>query len=310
MTFAADFFARWRVRLGYFLAVIMLLLARPTPQSILIGGLIGLLGLAVRAYAAGYLHKQEILTTTGPYAYTRNPLYFGSSFLALGAVMAHTVLDWWSAPPALLFSCLQLCNAPRRTRTAHQASRRIRFLRCLLSHYFSPASPRKPNPHLPRARILLGPIQKESRIRSHYRLLLPADGLSHNLAPTCRLIFLSSNCRTTRGVPTTSISLLDQKFAPIKSARITIQKWQMSNSDYRDRYPACSSVSVGSSSFGVNPKGIPPGTGKDSPAPSTPDSVISNEYPQGSLAGSFDTRPCQCNRDLALISPRAIRFST
>lgn len=85
---AADFFARWRVRLGYFLAPIVLVLARPSPQSIVIGGLVGLVGLAIRACAAGYLHKKEILTTTGPYAHTRNPLYFGSSFLALGAAIA------------------------------------------------------------------------------------------------------------------------------------------------------------------------------------------------------------------------------
>jgi protein-S-isoprenylcysteine O-methyltransferase Ste14 len=85
---AADFFARWRVRLGYVLAVVLLLLARPTPRAMLIGGLVGLFGLAVRAYAAGYLHKQKILTITGPYAHTRNPLYFGSSFLALGAAVA------------------------------------------------------------------------------------------------------------------------------------------------------------------------------------------------------------------------------
>jgi protein-S-isoprenylcysteine O-methyltransferase Ste14 len=90
---ASDFFARWRVRLGYVLAPIVLLLARPTLQSILVGGLIGIIGLAIRAYAAGYLHKKEILTTTGPYAYTRNPLYFGSSFLALGAAISmHSVI--------------------------------------------------------------------------------------------------------------------------------------------------------------------------------------------------------------------------
>jgi len=84
----ADFFARWRVRLGYILAVVLLLLASPTPQTIVLGGMIGLLGLVIRAYAAGFLHKQEILTTTGPYAYTRNPLYFGSSFLAILFVWA------------------------------------------------------------------------------------------------------------------------------------------------------------------------------------------------------------------------------
>ncbi len=85
---AADLFARWRVRSGYFLAPIVLVLARPSPHSIVIGGLVGLVGLAIRACAAGYLHKKEILTTTGPYAHTRNPLYFGSSFLALGAAIA------------------------------------------------------------------------------------------------------------------------------------------------------------------------------------------------------------------------------
>lgn len=96
---AADFFARWRVRLGYFLAVILLVLARPTPKSIAIGGLVGLVGLAIRAYAAGYLHKQDVLTTTGPYSYTRNPLYFGSSFLALGAALA---MRSWIAGALLL----------------------------------------------------------------------------------------------------------------------------------------------------------------------------------------------------------------
>ncbi len=85
---AADFFARWRVRLGYPVAIVVLILARPTPNTILMGGLIGLVGLVLRAYAAGFLHKQEILTTTGPYSYTRNPLYFGSSLLTLGAAVA------------------------------------------------------------------------------------------------------------------------------------------------------------------------------------------------------------------------------
>jgi protein-S-isoprenylcysteine O-methyltransferase Ste14 len=87
-----DFFARWRVRIGYILAIVVLWLARPTPVSILAGAAVGLLGLLIRAYAAGYLHKQEVLTVTGPYSYTRNPLYFGSSILAAGAAIAmHSV---------------------------------------------------------------------------------------------------------------------------------------------------------------------------------------------------------------------------
>jgi len=85
---AIDFFARWRVRIGYLLAAVVLYLSRPVPRSLVIGASIGVIGLAIRAYAAGYLQKQEVLTTTGPYAYTRNPLYFGSGILALGAAIA------------------------------------------------------------------------------------------------------------------------------------------------------------------------------------------------------------------------------
>jgi len=92
---AAALFARWRVRLGYLLAVFVLWFARPTPRSVLSGAVVGLAGLWIRAYAAGYLHKQEVLTVTGPYAHTRNPLYLGSSLLALGAAIA--ARSWISA---------------------------------------------------------------------------------------------------------------------------------------------------------------------------------------------------------------------
>lgn len=109
---AADFFAGWRVRLGYLVAVIMLVVARPTPRSIIIGGVVGLLGLAIRGYAAGYLHKQEILTTTGPYAYTRNPLYLGSSFLALGAAIA--MRSWVGGALLLVYFSLVYSFVMRR----------------------------------------------------------------------------------------------------------------------------------------------------------------------------------------------------
>src|ERR1700737_3887793 len=88
MNSAGAFFARWRVRLGYPLAIAVLFFARPNPRSIFCGALVGLVGLALRAWAAGYLHKQEVLTVTGPYAYTRNPLYLGSAVLALGVAIA------------------------------------------------------------------------------------------------------------------------------------------------------------------------------------------------------------------------------
>lgn len=91
----ATLFARWRVRLGYPLAVIVLWFARPLSKSILYGAALGLAGLWIRGYAAGYLHKQTILTVTGPYAHTRNPLYFGSALLTLGAAVA--TRSWISA---------------------------------------------------------------------------------------------------------------------------------------------------------------------------------------------------------------------
>ena len=92
---AGAFFVRWRVRLGYPLAIAVLWFARPAPRSILWGAVVGSIGLWLRGLAAGYLHKQEILTVTGPYAYTRNPLYLGSAMLALGISIA--TRSWVSA---------------------------------------------------------------------------------------------------------------------------------------------------------------------------------------------------------------------
>jgi hypothetical protein len=95
MSSATAFFARWRVRLSYPLAILVLWFARPSPRSILWGAPLGLLGLFIRARAAGHLHKQKVLTVTGPYAYTRNPLYFGSAILTLAAAVA--ARSWISA---------------------------------------------------------------------------------------------------------------------------------------------------------------------------------------------------------------------
>lgn len=101
MSAAGNFFMRWRVRLGYPLTIVVLALSQPTPRTILLGALTGVVGLCLRAYAAGYLHKQEVLTVTGPYAYTRNPLYLGSAILALGAGIA--TRSWVSAFILILY---------------------------------------------------------------------------------------------------------------------------------------------------------------------------------------------------------------
>ena len=83
-----KFWMRWRVRLGYPVAIIYWLLATPTWRSIAYGTIVAVFGLMVRAAAAGYLRKDRELAVTGPYALTRNPLYLGSAILAAGFVVA------------------------------------------------------------------------------------------------------------------------------------------------------------------------------------------------------------------------------
>jgi protein-S-isoprenylcysteine O-methyltransferase Ste14 len=79
---------RIRVPLGFLFAVAYIWLAHPTLRSIVAGSCISLIGLLVRALASGHVKKNEQLTTSGPYAYTRNPLYFGSLVLAAGFALA------------------------------------------------------------------------------------------------------------------------------------------------------------------------------------------------------------------------------
>jgi protein-S-isoprenylcysteine O-methyltransferase Ste14 len=86
---------RIRVPLGFLFAAAYIWLAHPTLRSILAGSCISLVGLLVRALASGHVKKNEQLTTSGPYAYTRNPLYFGSFILAVGFAIASR--SWWIA---------------------------------------------------------------------------------------------------------------------------------------------------------------------------------------------------------------------
>ena len=79
---------RVRVPLGFALAIVYIWLARPTWASILIGSLVAVPGILLRALASGHVKKNEELTTSGPYAYTRNPLYLGSLIMAVGFALA------------------------------------------------------------------------------------------------------------------------------------------------------------------------------------------------------------------------------
>ena len=79
---------RIRVPLGFVLALFYVWIARPTWASIAIGILIAIPGIGLRALASGHVKKNEELTTSGPYAYTRNPLYLGSLIMAVGFAIA------------------------------------------------------------------------------------------------------------------------------------------------------------------------------------------------------------------------------
>jgi protein-S-isoprenylcysteine O-methyltransferase Ste14 len=79
---------RLRLPLGFALAAAYLVFARPTARTLAIGAAVAFAGLLVRAWASGHIMKNDRLATTGPYAYTRNPLYFGSFLIAAGFALA------------------------------------------------------------------------------------------------------------------------------------------------------------------------------------------------------------------------------
>jgi protein-S-isoprenylcysteine O-methyltransferase Ste14 len=98
----ADWITRWqriarriRVPLGFLTAALYLFeLWRHAPRASAIGWslLLVLPGLWLRGYASGYVKKNQELTTTGPYAHTRNPLYLGSILIAAGFAVA--LMSW------------------------------------------------------------------------------------------------------------------------------------------------------------------------------------------------------------------------
>jgi len=84
---------RVRVPLGFVVAAVFLVFARPSWQTLGWSLLLVVPGLWLRGYAAGYVKKNAELTHTGPYAYTRNPLYLGSMGIAAGFAVAAG--RWW-----------------------------------------------------------------------------------------------------------------------------------------------------------------------------------------------------------------------
>ncbi len=98
-------YRKLRLRSVWLLILPFFYFAAPTQGLLVGGGGLALLGLAIRAWAAGSIHKDRLLTTGGPYAHTRNPLYLGSLFLGLGVVVAGGVV-WFAVLFALFYAVI------------------------------------------------------------------------------------------------------------------------------------------------------------------------------------------------------------
>jgi protein-S-isoprenylcysteine O-methyltransferase Ste14 len=98
---------RIRVPLGFAFAALYLWLARPTPVFMALSLILVIPGIWLRAYASGYVKKNAELTMTGPYAFTRNPLYLGSMLIAFGfALASHSI--WIALALAVLFAVIYI----------------------------------------------------------------------------------------------------------------------------------------------------------------------------------------------------------
>ena len=97
----ADAVARLRVPAGFVMVAAFAWFSHPDALSLAFGLPLSACGLALRAWAAGHLAKDQRLATSGPYAFTRNPLYLGTLITALGLAAAGRSIGL-----ALLFTTL------------------------------------------------------------------------------------------------------------------------------------------------------------------------------------------------------------
>lgn len=83
-----EYIIKYRSTVGTISLFILLYLATPTANSITLGFFFIIAGVFFRAWSSGHLNKDKELATEGPYALTRNPLYFGNFLLGLGIAIA------------------------------------------------------------------------------------------------------------------------------------------------------------------------------------------------------------------------------
>ncbi len=111
---------RWRVRSSLFLILLILVLAKPTWKSILIGLAVCAPGLLIRAWASGHIKKEKELAVTGPYQYTRNPLYLGNFILGLSVAIGTN--SWWCV---LIFAAYFLIFYPPVIKEERERMKRL-----------------------------------------------------------------------------------------------------------------------------------------------------------------------------------------
>lgn len=113
--------ARWRVPVGFVCGLAVLWLARPTLSSIVLGGVIALVGEAIRVWAAGHLEKGREVTCSGPYRWTGHPLYVGTTVMGIGLAVAAR-----SLPVSILVALYLGTMIPLAVRS-EEATLRARF---------------------------------------------------------------------------------------------------------------------------------------------------------------------------------------
>src|SRR5262249_27890118 len=92
---------RTRVAAGYAFAAIFIVFCRPNKELLAAAAIMAFFGLLVRGWACGHLRKVSELDTSGPYAFTRNPLYLGSFLIVVGFAIASGV--WWLGLLSIIF---------------------------------------------------------------------------------------------------------------------------------------------------------------------------------------------------------------
>ena len=100
--------------------LLILVLAKPTWKSILIGLAVSAPGLLIRAWASGHIKKEKELAVSGPYQYTRNPLYLGNFILGLSVAIGTN--SWWCV---LIFAAYFLVFYPPVIKEERERMKRL-----------------------------------------------------------------------------------------------------------------------------------------------------------------------------------------